>query len=61
MKRHRPTMAESELSKLAERLRRLEQTLLTLKETNDVERRRLLLRKISRLFAQIDRHHIEQK
>jgi hypothetical protein len=54
-------MGENELNELAELLRELEQTLLTLKETEDPERRRLLLRKISRLFAQIDRNHIEKK
>jgi hypothetical protein len=54
-------MAENELNELAELLRELEQTLLTLKATEDSERRRLLLRKMSRLFAQIDRNHIEPK
>jgi hypothetical protein len=54
-------MPESELNELAELLRELEQTLLTLKATKDPERRRLLLRKMSRLFAQIDRNHIEPK
>jgi hypothetical protein len=54
-------MAENELNELAELLRELEQTLLTLKATKDPDRRRLLLRKMSRLFAQIDRHHIEPK
>jgi hypothetical protein len=46
---------ENELNVWAELLRELEQTLLTLKATKDPERRRLLLRKMSRLFAQIDR------
>jgi hypothetical protein len=54
-------MAENELNELAELLRELEQTLLTLKATKDPERRRLLLRKMSRLFAQIDRDQIEKK
>jgi hemerythrin-like domain-containing protein len=54
-------MAENELNELAELLRELEQTLSTLKATKDRERRRLLLRKMSRLFAQIDRKHIEKK
>jgi hypothetical protein len=47
-------VAENELNELAE----LEQTILTLKETEDPERRRLLLRKMSQLFAQIDRNHM---
>jgi hypothetical protein len=53
-------MAENESNELAELLRELEQTLLTLKTTKDPERRRLLLRKMSRLFALIDGNHIEQ-
>jgi hypothetical protein len=49
------------LNELAELLRDLEQTLLSLKATKDPERRRLLLRKMSRLFAEIDRNpaHVE--
>jgi hypothetical protein len=54
-------MAENELSELAELLRELEQTLLTLKATEDSERRRLLIRKMSRLFAEIERHPIAPK
>ena len=54
-------VAEKKLNELAELLRELEQTLLTLKATEEPERRRLLLRKMSRLFAEIDRNHIEQK
>ena len=54
-------MAENELNELAELLRELEETLLTLKATKDPARRRLLVRKVSRLFAQIDRIQIEQK
>jgi hypothetical protein len=54
-------MAENELNELAELLRELEQTLLTLKATKNPARRRLLVRKMSRLFAQIDRNHIEPK
>jgi hypothetical protein len=46
---------------LAELLRELEKTLVTLKATEDPERRRLLLRKMSRLFAQNDRNDTEQK
>jgi uncharacterized membrane protein YhfC len=42
--------------RIAELLRELEQTLLSLKATKDPERRRLLLRKMSRLFAEIDRN-----
>jgi hypothetical protein len=38
-------MAENELNELAELLQELEQTLLTLKVTEGLERRRLLLRK----------------
>jgi hypothetical protein len=48
-------MAENELNELAELLRELEQTLLRLKVTKDPERRGLLIRKMSRLFAEIDR------
>ena len=44
------------LNELAELLRELEQTLLTLKVTKDPERRRLLVRKMSRLFAGIERN-----
>jgi hypothetical protein len=54
-------MAENELNELAELLRELEQTLLTLKATEDPERRRLLLRKMSRLFARIERNPISPK
>jgi hypothetical protein len=54
-------MAESELNELAELRRALEETLLTLKATKDPERRRLLLRKMSRLFAEIERNPIEPK
>jgi hypothetical protein len=54
-------MAKNELNELAQLLRELEQTLATLKATEDAERRRLLLRKMSRLFAQIDRNPIKKK
>jgi hypothetical protein len=47
-------MNENELNELAELLRELEETLLTLQATNKPERRRLLVRKISRLFAEIE-------
>jgi|HubBroStandDraft_6_1064221.scaffolds.fasta_scaffold09653_8 hypothetical protein len=45
---------EDELIELAELLRELEQTLQTLKATEEPARRRLLVRKISRLFTQIE-------
>jgi hypothetical protein len=48
-------MAKNESKELAELLQELEQTLLTLKATKDPERRRLLLRKMSKLFAEIER------
>jgi hypothetical protein len=51
-------MAENETLEL---LRQLEQTLLSLKATKAPQRRRLLLRKMSRLFAEIDRNHIAPK
>jgi hypothetical protein len=54
-------MAENELSELAELLRALEETLLTLKATKDPERRRLLLRKMSRMFAEIEHNPIAPK
>jgi hypothetical protein len=47
-------MYENELIELAELLRELEQTLQTLKATEEPARRRLLVRKISRLFTQIE-------
>ena len=49
-------MKSMALNELAELLRELEQTLLTLKVTKDPERRRLLVRKMSRLFAGIERN-----
>jgi hypothetical protein len=54
-------MAENELNELAELLRELEQTLRTLKATEDLEHRRLLLHKMSRLFAEIERKPIAPK
>jgi hypothetical protein len=48
-----PRMAEGEILEL---LRELEQTLLSLKATKDPELRRLLVRKMSRLFAEIERN-----
>jgi hypothetical protein len=54
-------MAENELNELAELLAELEQTLLSLKATRDPERRRLLIRKMSRLFAEIERNPIGPK
>jgi hypothetical protein len=49
-------MAENGLNELAELLRELEETLLKLQATKNPERRRLLVRKISRLFAEIERN-----
>jgi hypothetical protein len=46
-------MTENEILEL---LRKLEQTLLSLKATKAPERRRLLIRKMSRLFAEIERN-----
>ena len=54
-------MTENELRELAQLLAELEQTLLRLKATKDLERRRLLLRKLSRLFAEIERNPIAAK
>jgi hypothetical protein len=54
-------MPEKELSTLAELLRELEESLLTLKATEDPERRRMLLRKMRRLFAEIELHPIAPK
>ena len=51
-------MNENELKKLAELLRKLEETLLTLQVTENPERRRLLVCKISRLFAEIELYPI---
>jgi hypothetical protein len=48
-------MNENELNELAELLRELEETLLTLQETENPEHRRLLVREISRLFTEIER------
>jgi tRNA C32,U32 (ribose-2'-O)-methylase TrmJ len=48
-------MPEKELAKL---LQELEETLLTLKATEDPERRRMLLRKMRRLFAEIELNQI---
>jgi len=54
-------MDESELKELAELLRELEETLLTLQATKNPERRRLLVCKISRLFAEIELYPVELK
>jgi hypothetical protein len=54
-------MTEKELCELAKLLAELEQTLLRLKVTKDLERSRLLLRKVSRLFAEIERNTIAPK
>jgi hypothetical protein len=52
-------MTENELKELAERLRELEETLASLKVAKNPERRRPLVRQMSRLFAEIERNHIE--
>jgi hypothetical protein len=49
-------MAESKLNELAELLRELEEALSTLQATENPERRLLLVCKIRRLFAKIERH-----
>jgi len=54
-------MNENELNELAELLRELEETLLTLQATKNPEHRRLLVSKISRLFAEIELHPVEPK
>ena len=54
-------MAENELNELADLLAELEQTLLSLKATKDPERRRVLLRKMSRLFTEVERNPIRPK
>ncbi len=51
-------MTESELNELSEILRELEETLAMLKVSKNPERRRLLIRKMSRLFAQIERNPV---
>ena len=51
-------MPEKELANLAKLLQELEETLLTLKATEDPERRRMLLRKMRRLFAEIELNQI---
>jgi hypothetical protein len=54
-------MLENELTELAELLRELEQTLLRLQVTKDLESRGRLIRKMNRLFAKIDRNPIKLK
>jgi hypothetical protein len=49
-------MNENKLNKLAELLRELEETLLSLQDTENAEDRRLLVSKISRLFEEIERY-----
>jgi len=49
---------EKELNELAELLRELEETLARLKVAKDPERRRLLVLKMSRLFAEIEPNSI---
>jgi hypothetical protein len=54
-------MPENGLNELAELLRELEEVLSTLQATKNPERRRLLVRKISRLFAEIELHPVGPK
>jgi hypothetical protein len=54
-------MESTALNELAELLGELEQTLLTLKVTKDPGRRQLLVRKMSRLFAEIERNPYHAK
>jgi hypothetical protein len=51
-------MAEKELKELVELLRELEKTLGRLKAMKNLERRRVLLSKISRLFQEIEHHRV---
>jgi hypothetical protein len=53
--------AENELEELAELLRELEQTLLRLNVTKDLKSRQVVIRKMSRLFAEIERNPIAPK
>jgi hypothetical protein len=54
-------MAEKELNELVELLRELEETLVRLKTIKSLARRRLLVRKISRLFEEIERNPVLPK
>ncbi len=54
-------MNENELNELAELLRELEETLLTLQKTKNPERRCPLVCKISRLVAEIELHTVVPK
>ena len=54
-------MTENELRELAQLLAELEQTLSRAQGDEDLERRRLLRRKMSRLFAEIERNPIAAK
>lgn len=49
-------MAENRFNELAGLLRELEETLLTLQTTENPEHRCLLVRKIGRLFTEIERN-----
>jgi hypothetical protein len=51
-------MAEKKLNELVELLRELEETLVRLKTIKSLARRRLLVRKISRLFEEIERNPV---
>jgi NurA-like 5'-3' nuclease len=53
--------AENELEELAELLRELQQTLLRLNVTKDLKSRQVVIRKMSRLFAEIERNPIAPK
>ena len=52
-------MTENELKELSELLRELEESLARLKVAKDPERRRLLVSKMSRLFAEIEPNPIK--
>jgi hypothetical protein len=54
-------IVENKLKELAELLRALEQTLLRLNETKDVRSRQVFIRKMFRLFSEIERNPIKPK
>jgi hypothetical protein len=53
--------ADNELEELAKLLRELELTLLRLNVTEDVRSRQVFIRKMCRLFSEIERYPIEPK
>ena len=55
----RRSVTENELKELSELLRELEESLARLKVAKDPERRRLLVSKMSRLFAEIEPNPIK--